>query len=232
MLLSAVIGTIGSSSRGAMLGLGVVILFILAKSPHKVRGLVVVFFLALLVAFMLPEESLERFQNMGEDETSTSRIEYWKAGLEAMRQHPIFGIGYNNWSAYMGYYLGDRGLSHNIFIQAGTELGYTGLAAFVGMIGATFAVNRRTRKLVAPMQERGRFLRTMAHGIDAALVGFLVSGSFVTVLYYPYFWINLAMTVALHNAAINAMATTGPSHTPRGPAPAFRRSVQMRPGVR
>ena len=41
----------------------------------------------------------------------------------------------------------------------------------------------------------------MAHGLDGALVGFLVCGFFVTVLYYPYFWINLAMTTSLYEAA-------------------------------
>jgi hypothetical protein len=43
----------------------------------------------------------------------------------------------------------------------------------------------------------------MAHGLDAALIGFLASGFFVTVLFYPFFWINLAMTVALYNAALH-----------------------------
>jgi hypothetical protein len=46
----------------------------------------------------------------------------------------------------------------------------------------------------------------MAHGLDGAMIGFVVSGFFVTVLYYPYFWINLAMTVALNNAAQQALA--------------------------
>jgi hypothetical protein len=39
----------------------------------------------------------------------------------------------------------------------------------------------------------------MAHGFDGALIGYLVGGYFVTVLYYPFFWINLAMTVMLYN---------------------------------
>ena len=45
------------------------------------------------------------------------------------------------------------------------------------------------------------FVYYMAHGLDGALVGFIVSGLFVTVLYYPYFWINFAMTVALNGIA-------------------------------
>ena len=41
----------------------------------------------------------------------------------------------------------------------------------------------------------------MAYGLDGALIGYIGSGFFVTVLYYPFFWINLAMTVSLHTAA-------------------------------
>jgi hypothetical protein len=92
-------------------------------------------------------------------------------------------------------------LPHNIFVQAGAELGYTGLFAFLLLIGYTFVTNYRTRRL-AGRSPGNRFLFCMAYGLDGALVGYLVSGFFVTVLYYPYFWINFAMTVALHRAAM------------------------------
>jgi hypothetical protein len=83
-------------------------------------------------------------------------------------------------------------------VEAGAELGYLGLMAFVALIFVTLLFNYRTRKL-AKRLPRGRFLYNMAHGLDGALIGFLVGGFFVTVLYYPFFWINLAMTVALYN---------------------------------
>jgi hypothetical protein len=48
----------------------------------------------------------------------------------------------------------------------------------------------------------------MAHGLDGALVGYVASGFFISVLYYPFFWINFAMTVALHNATLQAFPPT------------------------
>jgi O-antigen ligase len=216
MVLTAVIGTIGSSSRGAMLGMAVVAIFMLAKTKHKLKGAVVLIGLAIFAAILIPEESLDRFRTMGEDGTSVSRKTYWAAGIQAMQQHPVLGIGYANWTVYMRYAHGGMGLPHNIFIQAGAELGYAGLLAFIAMIVATFVVNYRTRKMLRPLGERGAFMSSMAHGLDAALVGYLVSGSFVTVLYYPYFWINLAMTVALHNAARHAVLGRIPARPARG----------------
>ena len=61
----------------------------------------------------------------------------------------------------------------------------------------------------------------MADGLDAALISYLACGFFVTVLFYPFFWINLAMTVALHNAAVGRAEGSSRSLTP---APVWRRS--------
>jgi O-antigen ligase len=117
-------------------------------------------------------------------------------------------------------------LPHNIFIQAGAELGVTGLVAFIALVIVTLVINRRTRGLMKAQGESGRFMFEMAHGLDAALIGFLVSGFFVTVLFYPFFWINLAMSVALHNAALAASSSTGPNSS-RGRRPIRNRAVMQ-----
>lgn len=201
VILTIVAGTIGSSSRGAMLGMAAVALFLFARSKHKLKAGVALAVLSAFAFFLLPEESMDRFRTMGDDGTSTSRRVYWDAGLQALSENPITGIGFANWTAYMQPRYESMGLPHNIFVQAGAELGYLGLVALLGMIIAHFVVNAQTRGLLRRLKERGRFLSMMSIGLDGALVGFLVSGSFVTVLYYPYLWINLAMTVALYNSA-------------------------------
>ncbi|MGH7447786.1 MAG: hypothetical protein ACRELT_09520, partial [Longimicrobiales bacterium] len=112
-------------------------------------------------------------------------------------------IGFANWLEYYGRNYGGYQLSHNIFVEAGSELGYTGLAGFVMLIIATGVMNRRTRRMASRMAG-GSFFWHMAHGFDGALIGFLVGGFFVTVLYYPFFWMNLAMTAALYNVTCRA----------------------------
>lgn len=201
IIATVVTGTIGSSSRGAMIGMAAVAVFLFARSKHKFKAGIALGCLGLVGILLIPEESLDRFRTIGEDGTSTSRRVYWAAGIEAMQENPVLGIGYANWSTYMNERYESMGLPHNIFVQAGSELGYLGLFALVGLIAASFIVNAQSRKMLRKLKERGRFLSMMSIGLDGALVGFLVSGSFVTVLYYPYLWINLAMTVALYNSA-------------------------------
>jgi O-antigen ligase len=220
MVASGVMGIVGSSSRGALVGLAALALWMLAKSRYKVRGLLATGVLALAVYKLLPPEQIARLQSMGTDDTSTSRTELWRHGIEMFQSHPVLGIGYNNWSWYSTLHYGSPLLPHNIFVEAGAQLGFLGLIGFVALIAVTLLVNHRTRR-IAKSLERGRFLHDMADGLDAALISYLACGFFVTVLFYPFFWINLAMTVALNNAALARAEASSRSVTP---APVWRRS--------
>jgi O-antigen ligase len=213
---TAVITIVASSSRGAVLGMAAVVVWALLKSRQKARSLFAAIVLAGLVYVIVPAQSKARFDQAGEDKTSVSRLTMWKHAGDMMATYPILGVGYKNWVPYHDTYYGGHGtMTHNIFLEAGSELGYTGLAAFLALIGCTFVINGRTRKLAASMPDRGRFIFFMAHGLDGALVGLMVSGFFTTVLYYPFFWINFAMTVALHNAALNALRRQSPPTSSR-----------------
>lgn len=199
---TAVLGAIASSSRGALLGVGAVILWAVLRSKHKIRALAVTVVLSFVTVVLVPPEQKDRFSESGSDRTSVSRLIYWERGVEIANRHPVLGVGYANWLPYYrSHYDGWVQLSHNIFVQCMSELGYTGLAALAFLIYGTFRANAKTRKLAARLREDARFFTFVALGLDGALVGFLVSGFFVTVLYYPYFWVNLGMTAALHGAA-------------------------------
>lgn len=196
---SAAIGAVASSSRGALLGIAAVALWMLARSKYKLRAfLSVVPFLIIFFA-VIPPEQMERLNASGADETSLSRLTYWRHGIEMANEHPIFGVGYAGWIVYYrSHYSGRNQLSHNIFIQCLSELGYVGLAALLALIVGSFVVNQRTRRAARILGPPGEFAYHMAWGLDGALIGFMVSGFFVTVLYYPYLWVNLGFTAALH----------------------------------
>lgn len=199
------IGTaIASSSRGAFFGLvcaGLRPLFIRPKS--FLIGTAALGIAMLVILKATPPQLLERFHQAGSDRTSVIRLERWRDGLDAMSKHPFLGVGFEAWPEYYPrhYVIQTEGtlLVHNIFVQCGTELGYVGLSVFAMMILGCFLSTYRVRKY--SKKEGGRFYYILSYGFDSALIGFLVSGSFVTVLYYPYFWIHSAMTVCLHNTA-------------------------------
>jgi len=123
---------------------------------------------------------------------------------------PVLGIGYKNWQVAQReiYGLENQLLPHNIFIECAAELGYVGLFVFILMVLFCFINNYRTRRALFQHGLDNKFILYTSNGLDAALVSYLVTGFFVTVLYYPYFWINLSMTVALNNVTNNLVASS------------------------
>jgi O-antigen ligase len=195
---TALISLLASSSRGGQLGMVAVLVFMVGQTKRKVQGLAITAVVLVGLWQVLPAEQKDRFETMGDDGTSQTRLTYWEDGIEIMQENPALGIGFNNWLPYYHRFYNPVGeLPHNIFVEAGSELGYTGLLGFVALIVATFVVNFRTRRLTQVIPDWGPMLRNMAYGLDGALIGFMVSGFFVTVLYYPFFWVNLAFTAAL-----------------------------------
>lgn len=233
MPFTAVIGMVGSSSRGALVGAALVGLWMVVRSRYRGRAIAGLAVVAVLVYFAIPQESKDRFAESGSDPNSVHRLNMWKAGVEIANGNPVLGIGFRNFDPYyVDNYMGGiryaTALPHNIFIEAWSELGYSGLFAFLTLIMLTFVVNARTRRIAKRLGERGRFLWYSAVGLDGAVVGYIGSGFFVTVLYYPFFWINLALTTSLYVSAKHARRTEARMRA----AAAARRQTRLRHAAR
>ena len=202
---------LGASSRGSQVALAGIIIWGVLKIRGGFKYLIVVAAIVVALYHILPEQQIERFQTAGDDNTSLQRLAYWKIGIELAKEHPVLGIGYQNWMPYVSRLypegvgpLQEVQVCHNIYIQAASELGYTGLAAFIIAILAAFWVNTRTRKMVKNSDYE--YFIILSYGLDAGLIGFLIAGTFVTVLYYPFFWVQLTMIAMLNNVATKLVA--------------------------
>jgi putative inorganic carbon (HCO3(-)) transporter len=91
-------------------------------------------------------------------------------------------------------------LPHNILIQVGTDAGFCGLFVYIMLIYRGFKVTREIRTYTnIPDAE---YYSGLSKGLDAGLWGFFIAGQFVTVGYYPFMWINLALAVSLKHITI------------------------------
>lgn len=227
--ISGVLGIVGSSSRGGLLAMACIGLWMLLRSRRKMRGLLALAVATPIIWFAIPQYQKERFRTAGEDETSRSRLLYWKRGLEMANSRPAFGVGYENWAAYYrdryplkegdhvrwiapGQYIVE--VSHNSFIEVVSQLGYVGLVVFVVIIGSIWRINRRTRRVLAALGERARFLREMSYALDSGVIGFVVAGFFMAVAFYPFVWFQIGMAAALNAAALRMAAADGTGVTP------------------
>lgn len=201
------IAVVGANSRGAQIGLLVIGIWFLLKQKNGLKGLFAICVFAVVLYYFMPDEQMQRFREMGDDTNSLQRLAYWQYGLSSViPNHPILGVGYHNWLVYAMFSV-PEGLgpnqtvqeSHNIYIQAASELGITGLIGFLLLIIYAFVNNARTRALAGGFENKLYY--NLSYSLDAGLIGYLVAGCFVTVLYYPFFWIQIAMVVMLHNVA-------------------------------
>lgn len=205
---SILLSVMASSSRGAFLGVVVVSAWVALRSPYRLRATAIALVAVPMIWSFLPEGNKARWRNAGEDKDSVARLTYWKHGIEIANNFPILGIGYANWIPYYHRNYNPKGeLPHNYLVEAGSQMGYTGLAALVVLTGLYFRESSRIRRRLGPRSSTpDRVLWATTYGLDGAMIGFLASGFFVSVLFYPFYWMNMALMMALARVT----ATTGP----------------------
>lgn len=201
--VSPVLTILGTSSRGGQLALALQLLIMFYKKIFRIKQLVVIATLLYMVYNLLPDEQKARFESVGEDKTSIQRFLYWKHGIEMINESPLLGVGYFNFPAYYGeYYARDllypeAELPHNIFVQVGADAGYPGLILFILMLFRSIYIARKKSEFHHPSE-----CDYLLIGFSLSLLGFVIAGQFVSVAYYPFLWVYMALVVACDSIMI------------------------------
>jgi hypothetical protein len=189
-------------SRGAVVGAGAIVLTALARSPKKIGAVFLAVIFVLAIWFVLPGASKERFQSAWHwenDANAASRVMFWKAGMRMFWENPVFGVGPENFSHINPTHFA----AHSLYVQALSESGVVGSIAILTLWILFFRMNARTRKYALASDGAGSrsFEYSLAFGLNLAMVGYLTSGAFLSVLYYPHLWILLGLSVAVNRCS-------------------------------
>ncbi len=205
-----------TGSRGGFLGLAAVVLgFAVVSFLRTTRSARKVSRLALLLCLaavpFAPPDYKERIVTIFSDEedynrtSETGRIAIWKRGMGYAFDHPVFGVGIDNFSTAEGVLsdvararLPGQGfkwsVTHNAFVQAWAELGLVaGTAFLVAVWGAPVMLLRRGRRDGRggdADSELGPFLAL-------GLLGMATTSVFLSVAYYDFVYINLALATGI-----------------------------------
>jgi len=146
------------------------------------------------------------------DESAQGRCNAWEAAFWMAVDHPLFGVGIENYrlnyytySSMLGTFEGIAKAVHSTWFAALSEGGFVGYWLFmmvtVGTVKASFRVLQRMDRAKA----RGMAIPPAAFAIAAAMpagmVSFIASGSFLTQAFTWPLYINVAMTVAIAHYA-------------------------------
>jgi len=224
-VLSMMLLTILTGSRGGFLGLATVGLyvllfpgFILTRKPASMGtriGRVVAIAILFIPVFMLaPESTRERL--MGITDVSNDynvvspnegRIAIWTRGMKYLARHP-WGSGVASFQSVDSIMGGQYRTAHNSFVQVSVETGVVGGIVFIGIFVSAIG---RLRRTVARLRERELVSygahHAYGHALIAAILGYAVACFFLSQGYSPLLFSLFALAgclLRLSDAALEA----------------------------
>ena len=200
-LMVTLLGLTVSASRGGFLGLIASFLFVIWRSRQRVRNLLVVILLVVPMALVSPISPLRRLMdpNHSDTEAEDNRTIVWKAGLHMIEAHPLVGVGLGNFkSAVISYEEpGEKKtfIAHNVYIEIAAEMGLPALLVFFAIIICTFQTLERVRRRT--IRGGSSFLYQAAIGVQAGLIGYVVSSFFSSEEYQKLFWLMISISTCM-----------------------------------
>lgn len=223
LIVLGMVATIArSGSRGGFLGLIAVAaaLFFLVREVSWGTKILIAGASVLVLSFAAPPGYWQQMETMTEPtddynwESYYGRRQTWERGIGYMLENPITGVGIDNFNRAEGMYSeraqriqrqGGTGRlrwhsAHNTFVQVGSELGIPGLALYsLLVLGSFWKLRKWNRRLPASWRRRygdRQLLYLATVYLPVAIVGYLVTSSFLTFAYLQPVYILAALTAA------------------------------------
>lgn len=188
------IAILGSHSRGALLAIGAAGFFLWLKSRNKAM-LVLLALLMLPVMFvMMPQEWRDRMATISDyqnDKSSMGRINAWGFALNAIKDRPIVGVGFQGFTPEAFHRWApdptDWHDAHSIYFEILGEQGVPGLLIFLAILWLSWR-NAGVVLRLARGDPDWLWAYDMAAMIQVSLVAYMVGGAFLGLGYWdmPY----------------------------------------------
>lgn len=197
-----------TQSRGGAGGLLVALLIMSWHSSKKLKAFLGVILLVIILLPFVPESFWARAGYFGYEQAPGARAsseahrQRWIAGLNMIKEHPLLGVGLDNFYFSISKYnplleemRRGGGQAHNGYIEITGELGIPVFCIYASMLVLTF-LSLRSIKQTARINSDYTMLN-LVRGIEAGLVGFLVCCFFVNAQYQKLFWLMVFLVIVL-----------------------------------
>jgi O-antigen ligase len=120
---------------------------------------------------------------------------------KVLHLHPLFGLGYNNFSVYYEFVTGKTNWGpHSYYVALLVEGGLVGTLLFLGFLFYVFLRLRVARRIGKALAAVGNpdaaRVRPLAWGMTAALLGTMAANAFYLTLSFFYFFVFCAIALA------------------------------------
>ena len=127
------------------------------------------------------------------DDSAVARVGELKQSIYLAVRHPVFGVGMDNFVLFSD----SEHATHNAYTQVASEVGLTAAVVYVLFIVAAV---KRLGRIPNPrdVDKKKRRLPYLAIGVQASLIGYMVSSFFASVafLWYVYYLVGYAVCVS------------------------------------
>lgn len=216
-----------TGSRGGILAMVLVMIFMVLRSTHRVAGLGLVGAVALIVAVSLPQAQWDRFkQGFGASEageldgSAEIRLTLWKAGMKMFGESMLMGKGYLNYSLLSPRYSGiaagrtaqvyiegkqQRGfMAHSTWVQSLAEGGLLKSIPFFAMFLAGLWGPQRVLRMRLPPALRHDF-KVYATSVQGMIIAFMVCATFGNYIQMDFLWWYMGIAGAIPIVARRAI---------------------------
>lgn len=234
-------------SRGAWLGLAAVAGLMYLNCKRKLLIAAMLVPVAITGVAMLPERFHDRLDvivEYKEDTSALQRLQGWGVAFNVATRHPL-GSGFvldatpvDVWMEYANFHHPDfkrANAAHSIYFQMLGDHGFLGLLLFLFVLLSTMWMLLRLTLRTRDDPQR-RWISHYAMALLFGLVGYAVSGAFVSLAHFDLFYTFVVLAGVLLRESrqpvqdAKATAAVPPLHAPpadaRGAAPASLRPAQ------
>lgn len=194
-----------SLSRGGFVALVAVALCMILFTRRRLLFLGLIVISSFGVIMFAPEDFFSEIATIREgtaEATAHARIEYWRRAIVMFAEDPLTGKGIAQFPVLSHKYVrpgvevdeGDFLVCHSNWFQILSELGLIGSILYAIIFYQYF---KGALHIVKKYKNHGRqrlgeleysFYRNVAIGLTIGMIGFMVAGSFINILIFPYFY--------------------------------------------
>jgi probable O-glycosylation ligase (exosortase A-associated) len=204
-----VIAILFTYSRGALLGLAAVSTLLFLKTKRKMLVILLLLPAVFFGMQFVPQQLFDRaktIQTYQQDESAMQRLQAWSVAWNVAKAYPLVGGGFaldnansDRWLSYadfLGEWNNRPRAAHSIYFQILGEHGFGGLLIFIFVLISIFFTLKRIRA-DSEKSPQIAWVGTYANATQIGLVGYMVSGTFLSLAYFDLFYAYAALTAIL-----------------------------------
>jgi len=210
-------------SRGGFIALSIAVAYWLYQRRINLKSLIVVMVLLAMALPFVPLNYTERISTMVEvlpfmgDEQPVAevslrgRLSEQIAAWRMFIDHPLFGVGYDNYDVYYLDYSEEIGLdqrreerqAHNLYLEVAAETGIIGILLFAALLTIVFRGLQNAKRVLEDTQQHE--FAALVIALQASIIGYLASSMFLHAAFPRYFWLYVGIALALPNITRNEL---------------------------